>query len=158
MLCNGPEAKVSEQFSKGGRQIVCVEPAGVWKNPDAASAEAGLLEADAGVFDAGDDAVGMDADECDNRRPPALNLCLEAMPSVAKFVVGEFIGASGRAFDDVRDPEPQVKKERSLKRGKEARSKSAGVHCGPESIAGPSEVAADGRGVKAGIDAREEDN
>ena len=70
MLCNGPEAEVSEELCEGGGLVVGVEAAGVGENPGMAAAERGLLEADAGVFDAGDDAVGADADEGDDGGAP----------------------------------------------------------------------------------------
>jgi hypothetical protein len=40
----------------------------------AAASEKGLLQADAGVFDAGDDAIGMNADKGDDGRAPASDL------------------------------------------------------------------------------------
>ena len=63
-----------------------------------AAAEGGSLEADAGVFDAGDDAVGADADESDDSRSPAFDFGFEPPAAGAKFVVGEFIGAGGGAW------------------------------------------------------------
>ena len=63
VLCNGPDAELSEDLCEGGGQVVGVEAARVREDPGVAAAEGGLLEADAGVFDAGDDAVGADADE-----------------------------------------------------------------------------------------------
>ena len=158
MLHNGPAAEFFEELCEGGGQVVCVEAAGVGQNPGMAAAEEGLLEADAGVFDAGDDAVGVDADEGNDGRAPAFDFGLEAPAAGAKFVVGEFIGAGGGAFDDVRDAEPEVEKKRSLKGRKEARGKAAGVQGGPESVAGAAEVAADGGGVEARVDAGEEDD
>ena len=64
-----------------------------------AAAEGALLEADAGVFDAGDNAVGADADEGDDGGAPAFDFGLEALAAGAKFVVCEFIGSRGGAFD-----------------------------------------------------------
>ena len=58
---------------EGGGLVVRVEAAGVGENPGVAAAEGGLLEADAGVFDAGDDAVGADADEGDDGGAPAFD-------------------------------------------------------------------------------------
>src|SRR6266478_816547 len=121
MLCNGPETEVSEELCEGGRLIVSVEAAGVGEDPGVAAAEEVLLEADAGVFDAGDDAVGSDADEGDDGGAPAFDFGFEALAAGAKFVVREFIGAGGGALDDIGDAEFQVEKERSFKRGKEAR-------------------------------------
>jgi hypothetical protein len=158
VLCNGPNAEVSEELREGGGQVVGVEATGVGKNPGVAAAEKGLLEADAGVFDTGDDAVRMNADKGDDGRAPASDFSLEAPAAGAKFVVGEFIRAGGGAFDDVGDAEPKVEKKRSLKGGKKARSESAVVKSGPEAIARAAEVAADGGGVEAGVDAREEDD
>ena len=48
----------------------------------------------------------------------------------------KFIGAGGRAFDDVRDAEFEVEKERFFKRREEARREAAAVEGGPEAIAG----------------------
>ncbi len=158
MLCNCPEAEVSEELREGGRQVVGVEAAGVGQNPGLTAAEEGLLEADAGVFDAGDDPVGVDADEGDNGWAPAFDFGLEALAAGTKLVVGEFIGAGGGAFDDVGDAEPEVEKKRSLKGGKEARGEATGVYGGPESVARAAEVAADGSGVEARVDAGEEDD
>jgi len=108
VLGNGPEAEVSEELCEGGGQVVGVETAGVGENPGVGAAEEGLLEADAGVFDAGNDAVGTDADEGDDGGAPAFDFGLEALAAGAKFVVGEFIDAGGCAFDDVGDAEIEV--------------------------------------------------
>src|SRR5436190_9653231 len=99
VLCNGPEAEVSEELCKGGGLVVSVEAAGIGEDPGVAAAEGDLLEADAGVFDAGDDAVGTDADKGDNGGAPALDFGLKALAAGAKFVVGKFIGAGGSPFD-----------------------------------------------------------
>ena len=155
---NGPEAEVSEELCEGGGLVVGVEAAGVGEDPGVAAAEGGLLEADAGVFDAGDDAVGADADEGDDGGAPAFDFGFEALAAGAKFVVGEFIGAGGGAFDDVGDAEFEVEKEGSFKGGEEARGEAAAVEGGPEAVAGAAEVAADGGGVEAGVDAGEEDD
>jgi len=158
VLCNGPKAEVSEELREGGGQVVGVEATGVGKNPGVAAAEKGLLEADAGVFDTRDDTVGVNADKGDDGRAPASDFGLEPSAAGAKFVVGEFIRAGGGAFDDVGDAEPKVEKKRSLKGGKEARSESAAIKGRPEAIARAAKVAADGGGVEAGVDAREEDD
>src|SRR5271167_3368512 len=91
VLCNGPEAEVSEELCEGGGLVVGVQAAGVGENPGVAAAEGGLLQADAGVFDAGDDAVGPDAQERDDGGAPAFDFRLEAPAAGAKFVGGEFI-------------------------------------------------------------------
>ena len=111
MLCNGPEAEVFEELREGGGKVVGVEATGVGKNPGVAAAEKGFLEADAGVFDAGDNAVGVNADEGDDGRAPASDFGLEAAAAGAEFVVGEFIGAGGGALHDVGDAEFEVEKE-----------------------------------------------
>ena len=103
MLCNGPNAEVSEELREGGGQVVAVEAAGVGKNPGVAVAEKALLKADAGVFEAGDDAVGVNADKGGDGRAPASDFGLEAPATGAKFVVGEFIRAGGGTLDDVCD-------------------------------------------------------
>ena len=158
MLGNGPEAEVSEELCEGGGQVVRVEAAGVGEDPGVAAAEGGLLKTDAGVFDARNDAVGADADEGDDGRAPAFDLGLEALGACTKFVVCEFIGAGGGAFDDIGDAEFEIEKEVFFKGGEEARGEAAGVEGGPEAVAGAAEVVADGRGVEAGIDADEEDD
>jgi hypothetical protein len=76
-----------------------------------AAAERVLLEADAGVFDTGNDAVGADADKGDDGGAPAFDFGLEALAAGPKFVVGEFIGPRGGAFDDIGDAEFEVQKE-----------------------------------------------
>src|ERR1700722_2353702 len=144
MFRNGPNAEVSEKSREGGGQVVGVEAAGVGKNPCVAAAEKGLLEADAGVFDAGDDAVGVNADKGDDGRTPTSDFGLEASAADAKFVVGEFIRTGGGAFDDVGDAKPEIEKKSSLKGGKEARSEAAAVKGGPEAVARAAEVAAGG--------------
>ena len=70
-----------------------VEAAGIGQDPGVAAAEGVLLEADAGVFHARDDAVRADADEGDDRRAPAFDFGCEAFAAGAKLVVREFIGA-----------------------------------------------------------------
>ena len=158
VLGNGPEAEVSEEWCEGSRQVVGVEAAGVGEDPGVAAAEGGLLEADAGVFDAGNDAVGTDADKGDDGRSPAFDFGLEALAAGAKFLVCEFIGAGGGAFDDIGDAEFEVEKEGFFKGGEKARGEAAGVEGGPEAVAGAAEVVADGGGVEAGVDADEEDD
>ena len=115
MLCNGPNAKVSEELREGGGQVVGVEATGVGKNPSVAVAEKVLLEADAGVFDTGDNAVGVNADKGDDGRAPASDFGLETPAAGTKFVIGEFIRASSGALDDVGDAELEVKKKGSLR-------------------------------------------
>src|SRR5580700_2763253 len=151
-------AEVSEELCEGGRLIVGVEAAGVGEDPGMAAAEEVLLEADAGIFYAGDDAVGSDADEGDDGGAPAFDLGFEALAPGAKFSVGQLIGAGGGAFDDVGDAEFEVEKEGSFEGGEETRGEAAAVECGPEAVAGASEVAVDGGGVQAGVDAGEEDD
>ena len=133
-----------------------VEAAGVGKNPGVAVAEKGVLKADAGVFEAGDDAVGVNADKGDDGRAPASDFGLEAPATGAKFVVGEFIRAGGGTLDNVGDAELEVKKKGGFKGGEEARGESAAVKGGPEAIARAAEMVADGGGVEAGVDAHEQ--
>ena len=140
MLCNGPNAEVSEELREGGGQVVSVEATGIGKNPSVAVAEKGLLEADAGVFDTGDDAVGMNADKGDDGRAPASDFGLEASAAGAKFVLGKFIRAGGGALDDVGDAELEVKKKGFFKGGEEARGESPAVKGGPEAIARAAEM------------------
>ncbi len=90
--------------------VVSVEAAGVGEYPGVAAAERVLLEADAGVFDAGDDAVRTDAYEGDDGRTPAFDFGFEAFAAGAEFVVGQFIGARRGAVDDVGDAEFVVEK------------------------------------------------
>lgn len=158
MLGDGPEAEVSEELCEGGGQVVGVEAAGVGKDPGVAAAEGDLLEADTGVFDAGNDAVGSDADEGDDGRAPAFDFRLEPPGAGAKFVVCELIGAGGGAFDDIGDAEFEVEEEGFFKRREETRGEAAGVKGGPEAVAGAAEVVADGGGVEPGVDAGEEDD
>lgn len=158
MLGNGPDSEVSEKLCEGVGQVVGVEAAGVGEDPGVAAAEESLLEADAGVFDAGNDAVGTYADEGDDGGAPKFYLGFEAPAAGAKFFVCEFIGAGGGAFDDIGDAEFQVEKEGFFKWGEEARGEAAGVEGGPEAVAGAAEVVADGGGVEAGVDAGEEDD
>ena len=158
MLCDGPNAELSEELREGGGQVVGVEATGVGKNPSVAVAEKGLLEADASVFDTGDDTVGVDADKGDDGRAPASDFGLETPATGAKFVVGEFIRAGGGALDNVGDTELEVKKKGFFEGGEEPRGESAAVKGGPEAITRAAEVVADGGGVEAGVDAREEDD
>ena len=97
---------------EGGGQVMGVEATGVGKNPSVAAAEKRLLEADAGVFDAGDDAVGMNANKGDDGRAPAFNFGFKTLAAGAKFVVGEFIRPGAGALDDVGDAELEVEKKR----------------------------------------------
>jgi hypothetical protein len=158
VLCNRPNAEVSEELREGGGQVVGVEATGIGKNPSVAVAEKGLLEADAGVFDTGDDAVGVNADKGDDGRAPASDFGLEAPAAGAKFVVGEFIRAGGGALDNVGNAELEVKKKGFFKGGEEARGESPAMKGGPEAIARAAEMVADGNGVEAGVDAHEEDD
>ena len=115
VLCNGPDAKVSEELCEDGGLVMGVQAAGVGENPGVAAAEGSFLEADADVFDAGDDAVGADADEGDDGGAPAFDLGFEALAALAKFVVGELIGAGCGTLDDVGDAKTQVEKNGSFK-------------------------------------------
>ena len=158
VLCNGPDAKVSEESCEGGRLVVGIDAAWVGQDPGLAAAERGLLEADAGVFDAGDDAVGTDADEGDDGGAPAFDFGLQALAAGAKFVVGEFVGAGGGAIDDVGDAEFEVEQEGFFEGREEARGEAAAMEGGPEAIAGAAEVVADCGGVEPGVDAGKEDD
>ena len=111
VLCNGPDAELSEELCEGRGLVVSVQAAGVGEDPGVAAAEGGLLETDAGVFDAGDNAVGAYADEGDESGPPAFDFGFEALAAGAKFVGGEFIGTDGGTVDDVGDAEFEVEKE-----------------------------------------------
>ena len=78
-----------------------VEATGVGKNPSAAAAKAGLLQADAGVFAAGNDAIGVNADKGDDGRPPASDFGCQTPAAGAELVVAELIRAGGGARDDI---------------------------------------------------------
>ncbi len=123
-----------------------------------AAAEGVLLEADAGVFDAGDYAIWSDADEGDDGGAPAFDFGFEALATGAKLVVGEFIGARGSALHDVGDAEFEVEKKGLFKGGEEARREAAAVEGRPKAVARAAEVAADGSRVEAGVDASEQDD
>jgi hypothetical protein len=158
VLCDGPEPKLSKELCEGGGLVVGVEAAGVREEPRVAAAEGFLLEADSGVFIGGNDAVGPDAYEGDDRGAPAFDFGLQALTSGAKFVAGKLIGAGCRSLDDIGDAEFEVEKERFFKGRKETRREAAAVEGGPEAVAGAAEVVADGGGVQAGVDAGEEDD
>jgi hypothetical protein len=158
VLCDSPEAEVSEELCERGGLVVGIEAAGVGKDPSVAAAERVLLQADAGVFDAGDDAVGADADEGYDGGTPAFDFGFEALAAGAKFVVGELISAGGGALDNVGDTELEVEKEGSFKGRKEPRGEAAAVESGPKTIAGPAKVATDRRGVQTRVDASEKDD
>ncbi|HTW93159.1 MAG TPA: hypothetical protein VMD30_00090 [Tepidisphaeraceae bacterium] len=122
------------------------------------AAEQGRLEADACVSDSGNDAVGVNADEGNNGWAPAFDFGFKALTAGAKLVVGEFIGASGGASDDVGDAAFKVEKKGFFKGREHTRGETAAVKSGPEAVAGAAEVAADGSGIQAGVDAGEEDD
>jgi hypothetical protein len=156
VLCRGPKAEVSEEPCEVDGLVVGVEAAGVGEDPGVAATEEVLLKADAGVFNAGDDAVRTDANKSDNGGSPTSDFGFEAPAAGAKFFGGEFIGAGGGTFDDVRDAEFEVEKEGILERGEEARGEAALVKGSPEAIAGAAEMAADRGRVEAGVDAGKE--
>lgn len=158
MLCHCPNAQLSEELSQGIRQVVGIEATGVGKNPSVAATEKGLLQADAGVFDTRDNAVGVNADKGDDGRAPTFDFSLKAPAARAKFVIAKLIGTSGGPLDDVCDAKLKVKKQGCFKRGEKPRGESAAVKGGPEAIARAAEVVADGRGVQAGVDTREKDD
>jgi len=158
MLGDGPDAEFSEELRQGRGLVVGIEAAGVGQNPRVAAAEGGLLQTHAGVFDPGDDAVRADADERDDRGPQASDFGRKAPAAGAKFVIGEFIGANGGAVDQIGDAEFEVQKKGIFKRREEARGKPPAIKRGPKAVAGAAEVAPDGGGVEAGVDAHEEDN
>ena len=108
MLCNGPEPELSEELPEGRGQIVGIEAAGVGQDPGVAAAEQRFLETNTGVFYAGDNAVGADADEGDDGRTPAFDFGLEPPAAGAKFIIRQFIGTGGGAFHDVGDAELEV--------------------------------------------------
>ena len=108
VVCNGPEAEVAEELCERSGLVVSVEAAGVGEDPGVAAAEEVFLQADAGVFDAGDDAIRADPDEGDHGGPITFHFGFKAHTAGAKLVVGEFIGTGSGAFDDVGDPEIEV--------------------------------------------------
>ena len=110
------------------------------------------------MFVARDDAVGTDADERDDSWTPAFDLRLESLTAGAKFVVGQFVSAGCRAFDDVCDTELQVQEQGFFKGRENARGEAATVQCWPEAVAGAAEMMAYGGSIEAGIDADEQDH
>ena len=111
VLCDGKEAEFAEELGELGGQVVGIQAAGVGEDPGEAAAEEGFLEADVGVFDAGDDAVRVNACEGDDGRAQSLDLGFEALSAGAEFIVGEFVGADGGAVDEVGDAEFEVEEE-----------------------------------------------
>jgi hypothetical protein len=158
VLGRGPQTEVPEKPGEVGGLVVGVEAAGIGEDPGMAAAEEILLKADAGALDAGDDAVRTDSNERDHGGSPPSDLGFEAPPAGAQFLVGEFVGADGGPFDDVRDAESEVEKERVLERREESRGEAARMKGGPEAIAGAAEVAANRGGVEAGVNAGKENH
>jgi hypothetical protein len=158
VLGNRPAAEIAEESSESSGLIMGVQATGSGEHPSMAAAEEFFLKADAGVFDPGDNAVRTNADDGDDGGTPAFDFGFEALAAGAKFVVSEFIGAGGRAIDDVSDTEFVVEKQIAFKWREESWREAAGVQGGPEAVAGPAEVAADGGGVEARVDASEEDD
>ena len=93
-----------------------VEAARIGKDPGVAAAEKFLLKADSRVFVARHDAVRADADEGDHRGSPEFDFRFKAPPAGTKFVVAQFIGAGGRALDNIGDAEVKVQKQGIFKR------------------------------------------
>lgn len=155
MLRSSPDAEVPEEFRKGSRLIVSIEPAGIRQDPSVTAPEAVLLEAHPGIFDARDNPIGADAHEGGHGGPPAFDFGFKAPAARAKFLAGEFIGARGGPVNQICDSEIQIEKEGTLKGREEPRGESAVVECGPKAVARPAEVMADGGGVKTWIDADE---
>src|SRR4051812_35726942 len=104
---------------EGGGWIVGVEATGVGEDPGVAAAEKGLLEANSGVFDAGDYPVRTHAQKGNDRRSPITYFGLEALAAGTKLVVGEFVRTGGGAFDNTGDAEFEVEQERFFKRGED---------------------------------------
>jgi len=69
----------------------------------------------------------------------------------------ELVGACRCPADQVGKSITQARKHLLFRRVKEPRRKAGGVQRGPEAVTGSREVVAGGGGVKAGIDAAEED-
>lgn len=158
MLCSGPAVQVSKELRKRGGLVVSVEAAGVGENPSETAAEGLLLQADTGGLVARDNAVGPNANEGDHSRSPTFNLGFKAFSASAKFVGRKFIGARGGAFDHVGDAELEVQQQGILKGIEEARSKTAAVQGGPEAVAWPAKMPANGGGVETGVDAGKEND
>jgi len=158
VLGDGPESQIAEELGEGGRLVIGVQSARVGEHPGVASAEAVFLQADPRVFDTTHDPIRADTDEGDDRGSPASHFGFESPTAGAQFVVGQFIGPDRRAIDDIRDAVIEIEQEIAFKRRIEPRRKSAAVQGGPEPVAGPAKVPADGRSVKTGIDAREQNN
>ncbi len=110
VLCHRPTAEVCEELREGGGLVMGVQSARIGKNPSVAAAEKWLLEADSGVFEARDDAVGVNADKGDDGRTQAFDFGEHASAAGAKLIVGEFIRAGGGAIDNVGDAELEVEK------------------------------------------------
>lgn len=158
MLRHRPHPQFAEEFCQRRRLIMRIQSTRVGQYPRMAATKQVLLQPDAGVFDTAHDAVGTDADEGDDGGAQTFHFGFEASTASAKFVVGQFIGTGGGAIDDVGDAEIEIEKEFTLKGREEARRESAIVECGPEAVAGPAEVSADGGGVEARVDAGEKDD
>lgn len=158
MLCNSPTVEVSEELGEGGGLVVGIEAARVGKYPGVAAAEGVFLQADAGVFVAGDNAVGTDANEGDDGGTPAIDFGFQTLAAGAKFVDRKFIGTSGSTSDNISDTELEIEQQGTLKRREETRRETAVVESGPEAVARATEVTADGGCIEAGIDAGEEND
>jgi hypothetical protein len=158
VLFDGPEAKVPEELCEGVGLVMGVEAARIGKHPGVTTAEEILLQSDASILDSGNDAVRPDADKGNDRRTPTPHLGLKALTAGAQFVGGQFVGAGGGTFDNVRNAELEVEKESILKRRQETRRETAFVQRSPEAVSGASKVTADGGCIEPRVDAGEKHN
>jgi hypothetical protein len=122
------------------------------------AAEEILLETDASIFDTGDDAIVAEPDESSDGGAPAFDLGSESLTTLTDFVVGKFVSTCGRAPHNIRDTEVEIEKQGTFKRREETRRKSAGVNRGPKAVPRPTEMATNGGGVEARVDANEQND
>jgi hypothetical protein len=132
---------------------VRIEAAGVGQHPELRLADRIGLGADGGLRAVEGDAIGTDADHGEIARPVPLHFPRHDLRAGDELLGRQFISAERGAGHHVRDAVAELEQFVLLARIEESRRESAGKKGGPEAIARPAEVVADGGGVKARVDA-----
>jgi serine/threonine-protein kinase len=154
MLCRF--AQLPEQLRQVRGLVVRVQPARVRQHPHARSADRVRLEAERRFRARERDAVRRHAEHREHLRSVLAHLGVERLTALYHLAVGHFGGGRGRARHHVRDAVPEWQQFALLARIEQPRGEAGGEERGPKPVAGPPEVAPDGRGVQARIDAAEQ--
>ena len=146
----------AEELGQCRGLVMGVEAAGVGEDPEPRRLNGFTLRAELGEWTIKGDPIARDADNCGDRGLKAAYFFRQHFDAGAQFLGIQFIGSGCRAADEIGDSVAIFQQPIPLPWREQSVGESAGEERGPEAIARPAEMMADGGGVEAGIDADEQ--